>query len=80
MIKIYTIPDCEHCEEAKKYFVDNKIEYEEINLKEGGNKETLSMKRKFKKLGIDKVPIIVLDEDNILSEFDEDIIKSVIGK
>ena len=34
MIKIYTVPECEFCDKAKKFFSKRNIEFEEINLKE----------------------------------------------
>jgi len=79
MIKIYTLPDCPHCDIAKKFFKDNSLKYKEINLKQGGNKDTIEMKKKFKQLGIDTVPVIVIDDEYIISELDEDLIWRILN-
>ncbi len=39
MIKIYTTPSCSSCRAAKRYFQDNNIEYEEINVSQ--NEESM---------------------------------------
>lgn len=70
MIKIYTIPDCEFCEEAKKLLIDRNIDYEEFNLAAKQNRDA----RKFyRSLGARTAPVIVNDEEDwILTEYDKD--------
>lgn len=80
MITIYTLPNCEHCQNAKDYFDNHNMEYKEVNMKKGGNKGTIKMKKKFKELNIDTAPIIVIDEDIIIPNFDKDILEEILRK
>jgi len=77
MIIIYTLPDCTHCNQTKEYLQERGLEYKEINMKKGGNPETIQMKKKFKKLGIDTVPVIVVGED-IVPGFDKDVLDELL--
>ena len=79
MIKIYTIPNCDHCQEAKDFCKENSIEYEEINL---GEKNNRSARAYYRNLGIKTAPVIVGNDKNgkeiILTEFDEDLMKMMV--
>ena len=70
MIKIYTVPDCKHCNRAKEILTERGISYEEFNLKEKNNRDARAY---YRKLGVRTAPVIV-DEENdwILTDFDEE--------
>jgi glutaredoxin len=61
MIKIYTLPNCSHCDKAKKILKEKNIEYEEINLKEPKNREA---REYYRSLGVKTAPIIVSLDDS----------------
>jgi len=84
MIRIYTLPDCEHCKEVKDYFNSKQVDYEEIDMSIGGNKQTIEMKKRFKRLGFKTYPIVIIDSKKhgelIFPEFDKDSIGDILGE
>lgn len=81
MIRIYTVPDCECCMEAKKLLKSRKIDYEEYNLKEPKNRDARAF---YRSLGATSAPIIVKkngeDEMVIVDYTKEKLIKLLGGK
>jgi len=79
MIKVYTVPDCKFCKDAKKYLKDHNIEFEELNLKK---KENRSARAFYRSLGVKTAPIITgVDKNNdewILVEYKEDELKKLL--
>jgi len=75
MIKVYTVPNCEDCKEAKEYLDKESIEFEEINLKEKKNRDARAF---YRGLGVKTAPVIVgIDkkgEEWFLTEFDKDML------
>ena len=56
-IKIYTTPACAHCREAKRYFAEKGLEYEELDV-------AANAKARIEMFGIARtrsVPVIVVD-------------------
>ena len=82
MIKIYTLPDCVHCDDAKKYFNSKNVEWEAVDMSKGGNKETINLKKKLKKLGFTEYPIIIWNagtkDEMMFQGLDKDIMESLI--
>jgi len=76
MIKIYTIPECEHCDKIKSFCKENEISYEEIDLAKKENREAREF---YRSLGIRTAPVVVgkdnKGEEIILTELDEDMLK-----
>jgi len=74
MIKLYSINNCNHCLEAKKYLNKKGIKYTEINL---SSKENGEYRKYYRSLGIKEAPIITgtnknTDKDWIIFGFEED--------
>jgi len=74
MIKVYSINNCKHCLEAKKYLKEKGIVFEDINLSAKENKEA---RKYYRELGIQVAPIITgIDKKKniewIIWGFDED--------
>ena len=80
-VKLYTKRNCKFCSQAKEYFKEKGIAITEIDLSIGGNPETIQMKKKFKEMGIDTIPIVVVEDDSggqmIFPEFDEEKMNQV---
>jgi glutaredoxin 3 len=74
-IRIYTSPICATCEMAKKFFKEQGIEYEEIDVFK--NKE--KAKEIMEKTGEKRVPIIEIDKE-FFSGFDKEKIRKVLEK
>ena len=61
LIKIYTTNWCPYCKMAKRYFDEQEMSYEEINIEEEG----MSREELQKVTGGMSVPQIVIDEEVI---------------
>ncbi len=72
-VTVYTSNSCPHCVTAKTYLKDNEIPYTEKNVQEdkAARKELMSK-------GYMSVPVIVIDEEEILG-FDKDKIDNMLG-
>ena len=73
-VKIYSLPDCIYCKQAKSYFKANNIEYEDINVEDNPEAqkemEEISEQR--------SVPVIVID-GKVTVGFDESKLKDLIN-
>jgi len=82
MIKVYIVPKCDKCKEAKEYFNSKQMKYTEIDMSVGGNKETMNKKKQFKALGIKTYPIIIINTSKygelIYPEFDKNSLDRVL--
>ncbi|MPN23000.1 Glutaredoxin 3 [bioreactor metagenome] len=72
-VEIYTSDTCIQCKKAKEYLKNNNIEFIEYNI--SSNEE---FKRELIKKGYLSVPIIVVDNQDILG-FDVSRIKQLTG-
>ena len=61
LIKIYTTNWCSYCKMAKRYFDEQEMSYEEINIEEKG----MSREELQKVTGGMSVPQIVIDDEGI---------------
>lgn len=57
-IKIYSTPTCPYCHQAKEYFEENKIEFEDIDV---ATNETAATEM-IEKTGQMGVPVIIVDD------------------
>lgn len=81
MIRIYITLNCEYCKEAKEYLDSKNVEYREIDMSKGGIKETIEMKKRFKRLGLKTYPIIIVNhkgEELIFPKFDEGSLDKIL--
>jgi len=82
IIKIYTLPKCNKCKEAKEYFKSKELRYMEIDMSKGGDKETIARKKQFKSLGIKTYPVIIIGSEGegsfIYPGFDKKSLDSVL--
>jgi glutaredoxin 3 len=73
-VKIYTTPTCPYCKMAKKFFQDNKVAYQELNVAE--DKKALDeMLKRSKQMS---VPVIDIDGE-IITGFNMPQIKQKLG-
>lgn len=75
MIEIYTVPDCEFCDEAKQILKEWEIEYKEYNLKAKENREARAY---YRELGVKTAPVIVNGDEWILVEYDRESLISLL--
>jgi len=61
LIKIYSTEWCPYCKNAKQFFADNNMEYEEINIEQ----EEISRQDLVKITGGSSVPQIVINDKPI---------------
>ena len=57
MIKIYTTPDCQQCEQTKKFFNARNVPFETIDLSK--DDEAMTM---VKALGYSSAPVVIAGE------------------
>ncbi len=74
MIKIYTIPSCTWCDEAKEYFISEKIDFEEFNVED----DMLARDEMIKKSNQMSVPVIDINGEIVVG-FDEEAINELIS-
>ena len=70
MIKVYYVPNCDFCKQAKRMLFDYNVEYEELNLKDKQHREARAF---YRNLGLDTLPIIVdkIGDDEYVLEFNK---------
>lgn len=73
-VTIYTTQNCTYCNQSKKLFNDNSVEYSEVNVI--GNPEAVNFIRET--TGQMGVPVIVID-DQILVGYDEQKLKELLN-
>jgi len=73
-VKIYTTDTCVFCHQAKEYFKEKGIEYEEINLSENSDK----VQELFQISGGMGVPVIII-EGRVIRGFDREQIDEALG-
>ena len=73
-VSIYTTPTCSYCREAKEFFKDNSISYEEYNVLTDMDKR----KEMIEKSGQMGVPVIVIGDD-LMVGFDRDKMSELLG-
>jgi glutaredoxin 3 len=73
-VKIYSTEWCHFCKEAKKFFQENNIKFEEINVEE----DQEAAKEMVEKSGQMGVPVIDID-GTIIVGFDRQKIKKALG-
>ncbi|MBI4317500.1 MAG: NrdH-redoxin [Chloroflexi bacterium] len=76
IIKIYTTPACSHCKEAKQFFAEKGLEYEELDV-------ASNARARVEMFGIARtrsVPVIVVD-GQVFVGFEENLprIEQIIG-
>ena len=76
-VTIYTTPTCGYCVMAKKFFQENKIEYNEIDVAE----DQAQAQEMVEKTGQMGVPVIVIENDGaeeIIIGFDEKRVRKLL--
>lgn len=73
-VKIYTTSTCVFCHQAKEYFKEKGIEYEEVNLSENPDK----IQELVQVSGGMGVPVIIID-GKVIRGFDKDQIDEALG-
>lgn len=74
-VEIYSTPVCTYCAMAKDYFKKNDIAYTEYNVAADVAKRQ-EMVEKSSQYG---VPVIVVDDENIVVGFDEKVLKDLLA-
>jgi glutaredoxin-like YruB-family protein len=73
-VKIYTTPTCVYCGIAKRFFAENKVQYEEVDV--ARNRDAAAeMIEKSQQMG---VPVIDVD-GKIIVGFDKPALKHALG-
>lgn len=73
-VLIYTTPTCPYCKQAKEYFKENKIDYEEADVANDSDKA----QEMIDKSGQMGVPVIVIG-DEVIVGFDKEKIDKALG-
>jgi glutaredoxin 3 len=72
-VKMYTTPTCHFCQDAKKFFKENDVEYEEVDVSQ--NEEARN--EMIEKSGQFGVPVIDVDGEIIVG-YDKPELKKVL--
>lgn len=80
-VLLYALSTCIHCKNVKKYFDDNKVEYEFINVDKLEGEERKSTIAEIKRHNAAcSFPTIVLDDgDRVVIGFKRDELKEALG-
>jgi len=73
-IKIYSSPSCTFCESLKKYFLEKRVEFEEIDVT--SSKQALD--ELMEKTGMLSVPVTLID-DKVIIGFDKNEIDKTLN-
>ncbi len=74
-IEIYSTPVCTYCAMAKEFFKKNKIAYTEYDVAT----DTAKKEEMIEKSGQFGVPVIVVDNENIVVGFDEKVLRDFLA-
>jgi glutaredoxin-like YruB-family protein len=74
-VVIYSTPTCPYCKRAKHYLDQKGVSYVEHNVAED-KKAAQEMMRKTKQMG---VPVIVIDDDEIVVGFDQTLLDKLLS-
>ncbi len=72
-VQVYTSDTCIQCKKVKKYFKENNINFEELNISSNQN-----YKKELIKKGYLSVPVVVIDNQDVLG-FDLSRINQLLG-
>jgi glutaredoxin len=67
-ITMYGADWCGDCVRAKKYFVDNQVEYHWVDLEKDENEKFVELEVLRRNNGKKSIPVIVFDDDSHLTE------------
>ena len=67
-ITMYGADWCGDCVRAKKYFVDNQVEYHWVDLGKDENEKFVELRVLRRNNGKKSIPVIVFDDDSHLTE------------
>lgn len=76
-IKVYSTPTCPYCTIAKKYFDDNGVKYDEVDVSLD-EKQAEEMQQKSGQMG---VPVIIInseDKEDVIVGFDKNKIDQIL--
>ena len=73
-VKIYSTPTCTYCKQAKAFFKEKGIAYEDVDVSE--NKE--AAQEMMELTGQMTVPVIVIDGE-VIKGFDQEKLEEVLG-
>ena len=74
-VKIYTTPSCTYCRQAKEFFKEEGIKYEEIDV----TKSQAAAKEMIEKSGQRGVPVIDIN-GKIIVGFNQDELEEALGR
>ena len=73
-VKIYSLPTCPHCIDAKAFLKEKKIDFEDIDI----SKNQKAADEMVEKTGQRGVPVLEIGEDIIIG-FDKEKISDILG-
>ncbi|MEQ1484947.1 glutaredoxin family protein [Methyloglobulus sp.] len=71
---LYSTTWCGYCAKTRKYFADNGIDYQDIDVEQTDEGRTT-----YQQMGANGVPIIVINNDTIIRGYDIDEIDTALG-
>jgi len=77
-VSIYTTPTCPYCKQAKEFFKENNVEYEEIDVAA----DQKAAEEMVHKSGQMAVPVIVIEKDgkeDLVAGFDQKKLTQLLG-
>jgi len=73
-VKIYSTPTCTYCQQAKAFFKEEKIDFEEVDV----SKDQEAASEMMKLSGSTSVPVIVIDGE-VIKGFDREKLEESLG-
>jgi glutaredoxin-like protein NrdH len=77
---IYTLSTCGWCKKTKQFLKDNGVEYEFMDIDTSTREEKRAAIERLKEKGAPLAfPVIIVDDDRIISGFKQDAIREALG-
>lgn len=79
-VTLYTLSTCVWCKKTKQLLKDNKIEYEYFDLDTADTQDRQEAMNDIQARGLRvSVPIIIIDDNQVITGYKEDSIKEALG-
>jgi glutaredoxin-like YruB-family protein len=75
---IYTTPTCSYCHRTKKFFKDNNVDYEEIDVS-ADEKAAQEMIKKSGQMGVPVISVEKDGEEQIIVGYQPDMLSVLLG-
>ena len=78
---LYTLSTCGWCKKTKQFLIDKEVEYEYIDVDKCDRKEQQEIVKELREKGVKAAfPVIMIDEDTVITWYKEKAIQEALNK